>query len=190
MALTDADRAALLRRARGALEERLCGEPFEDRPETARLRERAAAFVSIYTLGGELRGCRGRLVSDEPLGTVVEEIAVSTALHDPRFPAVTCDELARVKLVVQVLTPRRRVAAPEEIVLGRHGIVLTKRGRSAVFLPNVATDLGWDLETTLSHLAMKAGFAPDDWREGVTFEVFESEIVREDDSVRAPPGGA
>lgn len=179
MALTDADRVALLRRARGALEERLCGEPFHEPPDTALLREPRAAFVSLYTLDGDLRGCRGRLEADAPLGTVVEEVALSTALHDPRFPPVTCDELPRVRIVVQVLTPRRRVAGPEAIELGRHGIVLTKHGRSAVFLPNVATDLGWDVATTLSHLAQKAGLPADAWREGATFEVFESEIVRE-----------
>lgn len=179
MALTDADRDALLRRARGALRERLCGEALGGRPDTPALREPGAAFVSIYSLDGELRGCRGRMEPVDPLGEVVEEVAISTALHDPRFPSVTCDELPRVRLVVQVLTPRRRVAGPGDIELGRHGIVLTKHGRSAVFLPNVATDLGWDLATTLGHLAEKAGLPRDAWREGAAFDVFETEIVRE-----------
>ncbi len=179
MALSDADRKALIRRARGALLERLCGVPFAARPTTPLLREPGAAFVTIYDEDGALRGCRGRLAAEEPLGDVVEEIAISTALHDPRFPAVTCDELGRVRLVVQVLSPRRAVSGPEAIELGRHGIVLTKRGRSAVFLPSVAPDMGWDLETTLTHLARKAGLPGNAWRKGAALEVFESEIVRE-----------
>lgn len=179
MRLCEADRAAVLRRARGALEQRLCKRPFEDRPDTPALHEPGACFVSIYTLEGELRGCRGRLDATDPLGDVVEEVAVSTALYDPRFRPVRCSELPRVRLTVQVLTPRRRVHGWDEIELGRHGIVLTKGRSSAVFLPNVATELGWDLPTTLTHLARKAGLPGDAWREGATFEVFESQIVEE-----------
>ena len=179
MRLGDTDRVALLRRARGALEERLCGRPFTDRPDSAALREPGAAFVSIYSLDGDLRGCRGRLEADAPLGRAVEEIAISTALHDPRFASVTCDELPRVRLVVQVLGPRCRVAGPDDIELGRHGIVLKKGRRSAVFLPDVATEHGWDVPTTLWHLARKAGLSGGAWREETQFDVFESEIVRE-----------
>ena len=179
MCLGDTDRTALLRRARGALEERLCGVHFEERPQTALLRAPGAAFVSLYSPDGALRGCRGRLTADDPLGEAVEEIAISTALHDPRFARVTANELPNIRIVVQVLTPRRRVADSTDIELGRHGIVLTKGRRSAVFLPNVATEIGWDLPTTLTHLARKAGLPGEAWRDGATFDVFETDTVSE-----------
>jgi len=177
--LSAADRVALLGRARGALERRLCGRRAGARLVTERLERPGAAFVSIYSRGGALRGCRGRLHADRPLGDAVEQVAVAAALRDPRFPPVTRDELPDVKLVVHVLTPPRVVAGPDRIELGRHGIVLTKGAASALFLPDVATDLGWDLPTTLAQLCRKAGLPADAWRRGATFEVFESATARE-----------
>jgi AMMECR1 domain-containing protein len=74
------------------------------------------------------------------------------------------------------LTSLVPVAGPEEIVIGRHGIVLSKGGRKSVFLPQVAPEQGWDRETTLTHLALKAGLGPDAWREGCEFLVFEADV--------------
>jgi AMMECR1 domain-containing protein len=54
-----------------------------------------------------------------------------------------------------------------------------KAGRSAVFLPQVAPEQGWDVETMLSHLSLKAGLPKDAWREGARFEVFEAIVFGE-----------
>jgi len=64
-------------------------------------------------------------------------------------------------------------------VIGKHGMTLSKRGRMAVFLPQVAPEQHWDLATTLTHLALKAGLDPDDWREGARFTVFEAIVFHE-----------
>jgi AMMECR1 domain-containing protein len=48
----------------------------------------------------------------------------------------------------------------------------------------VAPEQGWDLETTLDHLSMKAGLGPGSWREEATFQVFEAEVFEEE-----TPGG-
>ena len=77
------------------------------------------------------------------------------------------------------LTPPHPVASWQEIELGRHGILLQKGDAGAVFLPQVAPEQGWTLEETLTHLALKAGLNPDDWREGASFEVFEAIVFRE-----------
>jgi len=45
-----------------------------------------------------------------------------------------------------------------------------------VFLPQVATEQGWDLATTLTHLCRKAGLPGDAWREGAHLRVFEAEV--------------
>ena len=58
-------------------------------------------------------------------------------------------------------------------------MVLHKGGAGAVFLPQVATEQGWDRDTLLTHLAQKAGLAPDAWRDGAQFEVFEAEVFGE-----------
>jgi len=59
-------------------------------------------------------------------------------------------------------------------------MTLEKAGRGAVFLPQVATEQGWTLEETLTHLSLKAGLPPDAWREGAAFTVFEAIVFSED----------
>ena len=58
-------------------------------------------------------------------------------------------------------------------------MTLSRNGRSAVFLPQVAREQGWDLATTLTHLARKAGLPPDAWKEGAAFTVFEAQVFHE-----------
>jgi AMMECR1 domain-containing protein len=55
-------------------------------------------------------------------------------------------------------------------------VVLAKEGRRAVFLPQVAPEQGWDRDTTLTHLALKAGLGPEAWRQGAEFLVFEADV--------------
>ncbi|MEP0773301.1 MAG: AMMECR1 domain-containing protein, partial [Acidobacteriota bacterium] len=71
------------------------------------------------------------------------------------------------------------VPGPEAIQLGRHGVILAKEGRTAVFLPQVASETGWDRDTFLSQLARKAGLAADAWRRGASFEVFTAQVFGE-----------
>ena len=59
-------------------------------------------------------------------------------------------------------------------------MVLKKDGRSAVFLPQVAPEQGWNLETTLQHLSVKAGLPPDAWKDGASFEVFQADVFGEE----------
>ncbi len=127
---------------------------------------------------GRLRGCIGTLEAREPLVDAVVRAAVSAA-HDPRFPTLAPDELDGVSVEVSVLSPMRPVPGPEAIVLGTHGVLLSKGGRQAVFLPQVATETGWDVATFLSQLARKAGLSPDAWRRGATLEVFTAQVFGE-----------
>ncbi len=143
----------------------------------AELARPCGAFVTL-TEHGMLRGCIGMITSDEPLLRTVREMAVSAALHDPRFLPVRADELASIELEVSVLTEPVEVSGPEEIVAGRDGVILRKRGRSAVFLPQVATEQGWNVPTMLAHLSQKAGLASDAWREGASFQTFRARIFR------------
>lgn len=143
------------------------------------LQESRGAFVTL-TLAGKLRGCIGYIEGIKPLGEAVADNAFAAARRDPRFPPVAYDEVAAICLEVSALTPLRTVSGPAEIVAGRHGIVLQKGPAKSVFLPQVATEQGWDLETTLSQLALKAGLPPDGWREGAEFQVFEAEVFAEE----------
>ncbi|MBW2529425.1 MAG: AmmeMemoRadiSam system protein B, partial [Deltaproteobacteria bacterium] len=120
-----------------------------------------------------LRGCIGNILPKGPLHQAIAGRAVD-ASQDGRFSPVTPDELEEIEIEISVLTVPTSVRGPEEIVLGRHGIIVRKQARSAVFLPQVAPEQGWTLDETLTHLSRKAGLGADGWRQGARFEVFEA----------------
>ena len=135
-------------------------------------------FVTLHKRG-ELRGCIGEIVPRREIWKVVREQALNAAFHDPRFPPLESDELAEIDIEISMLTPPKPVGSWKDIEIGRHGMVLTKGGRSAVFLPQVAPEQGWGIEETLTHLAMKAGLPADAWRSGAEFLVFEAQVIQE-----------
>ena len=138
------------------------------------------AFVTLNDkITGALRGCIGEILPTRPLVEAVVARAVDAALHDPRFPPVSERELSSLRVEVSALTPPKRVASWNDIVLGRDGMTLEKNGRFAVFLPQVAPEQGWDLPTTLSYLSQKAGLASDAWCDGAVFETFQAEVFHE-----------
>ncbi|MDQ6966159.1 MAG: AMMECR1 domain-containing protein, partial [Mariprofundaceae bacterium] len=61
-------------------------------PEQAWLTESRACFVTLHKHGA-LRGCIGSLVAHRPLGEDIVANALAAALHDPRFPPLTADEI-------------------------------------------------------------------------------------------------
>ena len=138
------------------------------------------AFVTLsLKQNHRLRGCIGEIQPYRPLWKAVLGRAVDAAFRDPRFLPLTAKEFADVEIEISALTPAVPVASWRDIVIGRHGMTLTKNGRSAVFLPQVAPEQGWGIEETLTHLAMKAGLPPDAWREGASFTVFEAIVFHE-----------
>lgn len=148
------------------------------RPLADRLMQPGAAFVTL-TEDGELRGCIGTIEATEPLALCVANNAVSAATRDPRFSPVGADELPRIHIEINVLSPAYRVHGIEEFVIGKHGIILEKNGRRALFLPEVMVEQRWTPEETLAHLCLKAGLPHDAWRSGCTLSCFETEAFGE-----------
>ena len=142
-----------------------------DREDQA-LRRPGAAFVTL-TENQQLRGCIGSLTADAPLAETVRRMTVAAASQDRRFAPVQPSELRAIEIEVSVLSPLHKVSSPEEVVLGKHGVVVESQGRRGVFLPQVAEETGWSREQFLSHLCQdKAGLAPDAWKHGATLYVF------------------
>jgi len=140
-----------------------------------------AVFVTLR-MDGRLRGCIGTLEPVSPLGEAVIESAISAATHDPRFRPVAAGEIPALDIHLSILSPMRTVSGPDEIVIGKHGIVVRQGMRSGVFLPEVATEQGWDLETTLSILCTeKAGLPADAWKHGAELRVFTTQSFGEED---------
>ena len=170
--LTDSDKKILLNLARETIEKKVCHEKIPG-PDTSKfssnLKTNCGAFVSLH-IGGHLRGCIGRLVGDIPLFEMIQEMAVSSAIHDPRFNPVSPAELASIDIELSVLSPLQKITDISQIELGKHGIYMVKGRNSGVFLPQVATETGWTLEEFLGHCARdKAGL---DWEGWKTADLF------------------
>jgi AmmeMemoRadiSam system protein A len=141
------------------------------------LGEERAVFVTLNE-DGRLRGCIGSLEPQEALVDAVVSRAIAAATQDPRFRPVERAELPKLEIHVSVLSPLRQVSGASEIEIGRHGIIVRQGFRSGVFLPEVATEQGWDLETTLNHLCEgKAGLSADAWRRGADLYVFTTQSI-------------
>ena len=175
---TQDEEAYLLGLAKLAITTRLEGLTGEipDCPE--RLQVTGSCFVTLR-IKGELRGCMGDLRFDRPLAEAIWKNARSAAFEDPRFAPVRADEWPSITMDITILAPPESVDSADEIMIGRHGIILTKHGKRAVFLPQVATDQGWDLATTLNHLARKAGLPADAWKRGCDLQVFEGTMIED-----------
>lgn len=129
--------------------------------------------MSLHTADGELRGCIGHVAPDFTVGEVVRRVAVSAARADPRFPAVTPQEMAGVRIEISVLGDPVPLAPrePGRVVIGRDGVGVRRGQRYAVLLPQVAPEHGFDGVAFLRAVCEKAGLSPDAWREPHT-EVF------------------
>jgi hypothetical protein len=139
-----------------------------------RLEEPSGAFVTLKE-DGQLRGCIGYILPRKPLYEAVLENGFNAARKDPRFMPVRTDELGNLEVEVSVLSKPRPIDSYDQFRVGEQGVILSKDGHQAVFLPEVASEQGWTREDTLSHLAQKAGLPPDAWRDGASFEVFTSD---------------
>jgi AmmeMemoRadiSam system protein B/AmmeMemoRadiSam system protein A len=142
------------------------------------LQQPRGVFVTLKKKG-ELRGCIGRIIGDEPLCKLVGAMAVQAAFNDRRFNPMTFDELNDTNIEISVLTPMKQVAGAADIVVGRDGVLLSKEGRSAVFLPQVATEQGWNREELLDNLCLKAGLTAGSWKAGAQLSTFQAIVFSE-----------
>jgi AmmeMemoRadiSam system protein B/AmmeMemoRadiSam system protein A len=180
--LTEAEKKTLFAIARDTL--KWCVEGGKDKFSFAAyditpiLKTDTATFVTLK-IRGQLRGCIGSLAPVEPLYLSVHGNAVNAALRDSRFQPVRGGELSRISIDVSILSPIRDISSYKEFKIGQQGIILEKGSHRAVYLPEVAVEQGWTVAETLSSLSAKAGLAPEAWREGARFKVFESAVLSE-----------
>lgn len=138
----------------------------------------SGCFVTIKQ-GGQLRGCIGNFVSDQPLYRLVQEMAVSAATRDPRFYPMKQADLAGFELDISVLSPLRLADSVDEIEVGTHGIYIVKGSYRGVLLPQVATEYGWDRETFLKHTCQKAGLPDNAWQKECEIYIFSAQVFGE-----------
>ena len=179
--LTEDEKRMLLLTARESVRSHLFGGELSLPRPTENMTAQCGAFVTIHKKG-KLRGCIGHITAVKPLFTGIQELAVSAAFNDPRFPQLTGDEYPDIDIEISVLTPLESIDSPEKVEVGKHGILIQRGFRSGVLLPQVATEQGWDRETFLSYTCRKAGLPEDCWREKDTkIQIFSAIIFGEKD---------
>jgi uncharacterized protein len=148
-------------------------------PMPDRLRSPQDAFVTLR-VDGRLRGCIGVIDAGQPLDMAVRHCAAAAATSDPRFPPLRPEETARLAVEVSVLGPPRILGGPDEIVVGRDGLIVTAGPRRGLLLPSVAVEHGWDALRFLEETCRKAGLDRDAWRHAARVEAFRAQVFGEE----------
>ncbi len=144
------------------------------------LKASGGAFVTLQKKG-QLRGCIGLIESDSPLYQNVRDMAIEAATQDPRFMPVTEAELAEIEIEISALSVKHRIKSIDEIELGTHGVIVKQGFARGVFLPQVATETGWNkIEFMRNLCAGKAGLKADAYLDPKTeMFVFTAEVFSE-----------
>ncbi len=164
----------LLPFARAAIERQLLGGHPGGEARPAWFGEPGATFVTL-TQNGRLRGCIGSLQAWRPVGEDVADNAVSAALRDPRFPALTASELPGTRIEVSLLSEAEPLGFTDEadaraqLRPGVDGVILSAAGRRGTFLPQVWDELP-ERRDFLDHLKRKAGLPTSYWGPDVRLE--------------------
>lgn len=180
--MDDIRRKILLKLARETIRAHLAGNPLPPLPDLGpECQLHGGVFVTLHN-GGRLRGCIGEFRSGSDLADAVQRMAIAT-LADPRFISnpVTLKELPALTLEISILSPMQRTHTPELLEPGVHGVYLRKGNHGGCFLPQVATEQGWDAYQMLSCCCThKAGLDADAWKHPDTeVYLFTAEVVHE-----------
>ena len=164
--LAPAEKQELLKIARQSVETAVRDKKLytltADEPEA--LRTARGAFVTLKE-HGDLRGCIGYMSPMKPLVETVRDVAAYAALEDPRFRPVSQSELGLLEYEISVLSPLRRVEDINQIHVGQHGLLIREGKYEGVLLPQVPTEEGWDRNTFLEQVCVKAGLPQQAWKD-------------------------
>ena len=171
--LTAAERTYLLTLARSTIEATTGAQSATTPSEAAltpRLQAHGAAFVTLRTRNGALRGCIGSLVARRPLIEDVRENASAAAFRDPRFSPLRAAELPDIVVEVSVLTLPEKLDfdGPEDLLHKLRpnvdGVLIERGWNRATFLPQVWEQLP-SPEEFLTNLCFKARLPGNAWRQ-------------------------
>ncbi len=162
LAISDADKAACKELVRWSIARRFGQDVPRPRTEGPFFAEHYGAFVTLKRQG-RLRGCIGNVTASTPLAETIERMAQAAAFEDPRFPPVEDEELADLEIEISILGPITPCPDPEQIEVGRHGLIVRRGFHSGLLLPQVAVEWGWDRKTFLDQTCIKAGLPRGCW---------------------------
>ena len=175
------ERRSLLRIAHRSILSTFREQPRIEDPFPAHLSEHRGVFTTLH-LRGQLRGCVGYAMPVLPLHVAVGETAKAAAFEDSRFLPISEEEAIELEISLSILSPLVPIQ-PEDVQVGRHGLVASLGGFRGLLLPQVPVECGWDRETFLQQTCRKAGLPVDAWRKGAKFEAFTAEVFGDADVV-------
>ncbi len=148
-------------------------------------------FVTLNEYpSGILRGCIGYPIPPFDLARTLV-LSARGACHDPRFPPLKSSQAGRCTVEVSILTEPMKIEYEtveelmSQIEIGKDGIsvkYVRNSGlmNSAIFLPQVPVEQGWNLKEYLNYLCLKAGLQEDAWKScALEFEKFQAEVFGE-----------
>jgi len=174
------ERTLLLKLAHESIASAIEGRQLPLTPPSPHLAELRGVFTTLYH-GGELRGCVGYALPIAPLYRAVAETAQAAAFNDTRFSPLAREELPQLEISLSILSPLEAIR-PENIEVGRHGLLISMGGRRGLLLPQVPVEHDWDQITFLEQTCHKAGLPVDAWRTGATIQAFVAEVFGDRDS--------
>jgi uncharacterized protein len=173
-----AERQLLLRLAHDSIQSALEDRELDLTPPNPHLAELRGAFTTLH-LRGRLRGCIGYVFPTDSLYKTVADTARAAAFDDPRFEPVTPAEAPDLKAEISVLSPVKPMQ-PDEVIVGKHGLIVSLGNRRGLLLPQVAVEWEWDSETFLAQTCLKAGLPADAWLQGAELQGFTAEVFGEE----------
>jgi AmmeMemoRadiSam system protein A len=177
--MTPAQKESLLEAARAAVVAAVHGDPPAELAEKMPGMEYGGMFVTLRQ-GGRLRGCMGSFTPEADMLVTLQQVAIS-ACHDPRFSGrpVTPADLPDIEIEISILSKPKVTDDPLSLELGRHGILIENRTGRGCFLPQVATEFGWNKEEFLARCCTeKAGLQADAWKQPETqVMLFSVELI-------------
>ncbi|KCV72575.1 hypothetical protein H696_00166 [Fonticula alba] len=116
-----------------------------------------------------LRGCTGTF-QPNPVGPLIRQLAIGSAVRDTRFPPVTLAEVPLLRATVSILHSFEPITDKNDWQIGTHGIEIEflrhgRRVAGATFLPSVMVDHGFSHDDTFDYLVDKAGLRLADFLE-------------------------
>ena len=85
------------------------------------------------------------------------------------------DEVPELQVSLSVLSPPQPIR-PDQVEIGRHGLLISLGPYRGLLLPQVPVEHGWDRITFLEQTCKKAGLPPNAWQTGARLEAFTAEI--------------
>lgn len=165
--LNTSDGKKLLKLARKSIECVFSKKKLEYGKEKKEFSKKLGVFVTIHK-SKQLRGCVGFPYPVKPLADAVVDAAKSAAFSDGRFPPLEESELKKIDMEISVLTEPELINVehhelPENIKIGKDGLIVQFAGFSGLLLPQVAKEQKWNSLELLRGVCVKAGLPAETW---------------------------